>query len=394
MMKISIVLPLYNSIQYLDNCLHSISLQTFRDFELIVIQDGITQTSKEEEKLVLSYSSKLKNPIIYKKKRKNEGIAKAWNDGFSLASGEYFTWIGHDDLYFSNALKNMNDFLDTNLNIGMVYPDLIVLESREKEPSNYQEFIVTFNSAAKSLKSKIGSSRVLIYGAGSVAEMLFDSLDLKKAEIVDLNAGIPDISFPAKLNVKGVNHPNILHDKKIEDEFDFILVTPLYRKREIQDYFRNTFPEWVSEKAIYMDDFILQYIPANFIDLISLEKVLLNIDSIEIRKDEKIIKAYNWEKPDFTIKSLFEGNFLSHVGMYRSYIRDKIGEYNDNYKIAMDYDYVLRMSEHFKIMRLPDTLAIINNNENTYTLSNYDIAKKEAAEIIKEVIKIKQEEKN
>lgn len=91
MVKISIVVPVYNSIKYLDRCINSILKQTFLDFELILINDGSTDSSfsvmkkYETDSRVKCYS------------QKNKGIAATRNRGIDLASGEYIMFIDNDD---------------------------------------------------------------------------------------------------------------------------------------------------------------------------------------------------------------------------------------------------------------------------------------------------------
>lgn len=84
MCKISIIVPVYNSRRYLEECVNSIVNQTYKDWELILIDDGSTDGS---EKILDEYEKKdLRIKVLHKK---NEGQSIARNVGLDIAKGEY-----------------------------------------------------------------------------------------------------------------------------------------------------------------------------------------------------------------------------------------------------------------------------------------------------------------
>lgn len=91
-MKFSVVVPIYNADAFLSKCLDSILSQTYKEIELILVNDGSTDNSK---KICNDYASKYQNIIVIDKT--NEGVAKARNDGLAIASGEYVYFIDPDD---------------------------------------------------------------------------------------------------------------------------------------------------------------------------------------------------------------------------------------------------------------------------------------------------------
>lgn len=100
--KISIIIPAYNSEQTLKRCLDSILNQTYKNIEIIVINDG----SKDKTlKILKQYEKKHSNVIIIDKK--NEGQASARNDGFKKSTGEYVMFIDADDFIEKNYLEIM-----------------------------------------------------------------------------------------------------------------------------------------------------------------------------------------------------------------------------------------------------------------------------------------------
>ena len=93
MYKVSIVIPVYNGSNYLSEAIDSALAQTYPNIEVIVVNDG-SNDHGETERIALSYSDKVR--YFYKT---NGGVASALNLGIEKMSGDYFSWLSHDDLY-------------------------------------------------------------------------------------------------------------------------------------------------------------------------------------------------------------------------------------------------------------------------------------------------------
>ena len=92
--KISVIIPVYNTKKYIARCLNSIISQTFKDFEIIVIDDGSTDNSKNIIKDIMTKHTDVAINYIY---QKNAGQAAARNLGISKAKGEYISFVDSDD---------------------------------------------------------------------------------------------------------------------------------------------------------------------------------------------------------------------------------------------------------------------------------------------------------
>lgn len=90
--KISIIVPIYNVEKYLSRCLDSLLFQTFKDFEIIAINDGSTDSSGS----ILDEYAKKHNEIVAIHK-KNNGVSSARNDGLQKAKGAYIGFVDPDD---------------------------------------------------------------------------------------------------------------------------------------------------------------------------------------------------------------------------------------------------------------------------------------------------------
>lgn len=98
-MEISIIVPVYNVEKYLERCIDSILNQNFKDFELILVDDGSTDKSGEIcDKYAKRYSY---IRVIHKE---NGGPSEARNEGILQANGKYVTYIDSDDLISSDYL--------------------------------------------------------------------------------------------------------------------------------------------------------------------------------------------------------------------------------------------------------------------------------------------------
>lgn len=100
--KVSIIVPIYNSENVLKDCILSIINQTYKNIEIILINDGSSDKSGE---IALSYA-RLDSRIKYIEQI-NEGVSKARNKGISLATGEYITFIDSDDIVSNTYIEDM-----------------------------------------------------------------------------------------------------------------------------------------------------------------------------------------------------------------------------------------------------------------------------------------------
>jgi len=89
---ISIIIPIYNSEKYLPKCIESLRTQSYRNIEIILVNDGSTDGCAE---ICDEYQKKDDRIKVYHKK--NEGVAAARNDGLDLAKGKYITFVDSDD---------------------------------------------------------------------------------------------------------------------------------------------------------------------------------------------------------------------------------------------------------------------------------------------------------
>lgn len=118
MVRFSVLVPVYNVERYLRQCLDSIEKQTFKDYEIIIIDDG----SKDDSGLICDeYARKFDNISVYH--QNNRGLLFTRRRAFSLAKGEYCVIVDSDDFIAENMLERLNDC------IIQFSPDMIIIGS-------------------------------------------------------------------------------------------------------------------------------------------------------------------------------------------------------------------------------------------------------------------------
>ncbi|MBN1639410.1 MAG: glycosyltransferase [Ignavibacteriales bacterium] len=114
--KVSIVLPTYNGSKYIRQSIDSCLNQTYKNLELIIVDDGSSDKTPE---IIKSYKDKR---IKYIQHKKNKGLSCALNAGFANTTGEYLTWTSDDNYYAEDAIEKMLSFANIN-NFEFVYCD-------------------------------------------------------------------------------------------------------------------------------------------------------------------------------------------------------------------------------------------------------------------------------
>ena len=108
MVKVSVIVPIYNAEQYLEQCLDSIVNQTLKDIEIILIDDGSTDGSAEVCQKYLS------DPRVTYYHKENEGLAAARADGIARANGEYIGFVDSDDWIKPDMYEKMYNAAKSN----------------------------------------------------------------------------------------------------------------------------------------------------------------------------------------------------------------------------------------------------------------------------------------
>ncbi|MHA2061007.1 MAG: glycosyltransferase family 2 protein [Candidatus Sifarchaeia archaeon] len=120
--RVSVIMTVYNHERFVKDAIESVLDQSFRDYEIIIINDGSTDNTKD---VIESYRP---NKRIIIRNIDHVGRQKALNFGFRLSKGEYITVLDSDDLYLKDKVKKQVAYLDENPDIVLVGTDAIEID--------------------------------------------------------------------------------------------------------------------------------------------------------------------------------------------------------------------------------------------------------------------------
>lgn len=131
MIKLSVIVPVYNVYLFLSECLDSIINQTYKTLEIIVVNDA---SPYEEDDVICREYAEKDNRVIYIKHSINKGLSGARNTGIKAATGQYIAFVDSDDyLCDANAYQYCMDKLCTNKDIDIVCFDNYIFNETLKE---------------------------------------------------------------------------------------------------------------------------------------------------------------------------------------------------------------------------------------------------------------------
>ena len=128
MPAVTVIIPTYNRSEFVRQAINSVLAQSYKDFELLVIDDGSTDNTRQ----VISAINDSRIKYIYKD---NGGVSSARNLGLKKATGEFVAFLDHDDYYPQNFLEVLTKKLKENPDYGMAYgPITMVTQEGEQMP--------------------------------------------------------------------------------------------------------------------------------------------------------------------------------------------------------------------------------------------------------------------
>jgi glycosyltransferase involved in cell wall biosynthesis len=130
---VSVIVPSFNTAQYIVECLGSVFAQTYRDFEVIVVNDGSPDTPALERAL-----EPFRERIVYLT-QKNMGLAAARNTAIRAARGRYIALLDSDDAWLPEYLEQQVAVLEQDASVDAVYPDGIIFGDHAQAGRTYMD---------------------------------------------------------------------------------------------------------------------------------------------------------------------------------------------------------------------------------------------------------------
>ena len=222
---VSVIIPIYNGEAYLSEAIESVINQTYSPIELIIVDDGSTDNSKE---IALSYSQV---NYIY---QENQGVAVARNTGIAKCQGEYIALLDQDDLWLPNKLELQVEYLNSHPEISYVLGEQkIFLESGIEKPKWLKEehlnkqipaYLLGALLARKSVFNQVGYF-CGDYRYGSDSDWFSRTIDLKLSHHV-----LPELVLLKRTHDTNESHQTL----GINLELLKVLRASIQRKRQKQ----------------------------------------------------------------------------------------------------------------------------------------------------------------
>lgn len=149
---ISIIMPVYNSEEYVSEAIESVCNQSCDNWELLIVNDGSTDRTPQ---IIDDYSQKDFRIKVFH--RKNEGVSMARNFALNQICGDYVTFIDSDDVYHTDRLKRMLQVFEQHMNCDIVF-------------SRHKEF-----TGKLDIKEAIGTEKVVISDDNILIKVISDS---------------------------------------------------------------------------------------------------------------------------------------------------------------------------------------------------------------------------
>ena len=197
---VSVIIPAYNHDKYISEAIESVLNQTFKDIELIIIDDASNDSSKEIIQLFEKKSVKIKS-FFHKK---NMGIAKTVNECIEIARGKYISHFSSDDVWFKEKLEKQLEVLEKNENL-VVWSEGLVIDALSNPTG---ELFTQKHGALKRKKS------------GNIFEELLKGNYICGQSLIYKKENFKDVRFDE--NLKYLNDYKFMVDLAKKHEFYFI----------------------------------------------------------------------------------------------------------------------------------------------------------------------------
>ena len=298
MIKVSVIIPCYNSENYLDRCLGNLLDTKFKDFEIICVNDG----SKDNTlKKLQEYAKKHSNIVVID--QKNQGQAVARNNAIKKAKGEYISFVDSDDFTDSTMLEKMYNIAKEQES-DLVYCDYyeyygkdnLKLWTNNKSEDQYKNaFLANFAPWGKLYKTDFFKKNKFQFLPGKLFE------DIAVVPVIAATAHNP-IHLEEPLYFYNMENDSSIRRKTYNKKLEDIIFVADYLYEELKN--RDLLDKYKSEiEYLYLDSIL----KGGVLRFASFKEGVVNIPILRekiLTKFPRILKNEYYKKSSFYIKLL------------------------------------------------------------------------------------------
>lgn len=294
--KISVIIPVYNVEKYIEKCLDSVISQTYKNIEIIIINDGTLDTSLE----IAEKYAKIDNRIIILTKT-NGGLSSARNFGLNYVSGDYIVFIDSDDWIEKNMLEKLiKTAHETDGDIIQFGFRTVLENGREIKKYTFKE--ESFNSRKDILDGYFINEKInTVVWNKLYKKYIFNKIRMIEGRNNEDTMVMPEIlnSVNKFINMSDCFYNYVQRDNTImSSKFSEKKLDQIYACNHVIDYCGNICPEYIDYAKIQ-----------SCLNSILLYRDVLKGDKINKNKYKKIIRneflaKYNSISNDVVFKKL------------------------------------------------------------------------------------------
>lgn len=171
---VSVIIPAYNAEKFIDRCLQSVINQTYRDLQIIIVNDGSTDNTLS----ILKKYEKQDSRIILVD-QENAGVSSARNNGLKMAMGDYISFVDADDWMSLNMIERLLIAFEQSENVDIVLAEFDFVESESEATENGKveyEIWNQYDQRVEFLNNKrlTGMLWNKLFKADSIVNLIFD----------------------------------------------------------------------------------------------------------------------------------------------------------------------------------------------------------------------------
>lgn len=215
---ISVIIPVYNVDKYLNKCIESVALQTYGNLEIIIVDDGSTDSCSD---ICDKWSGKDSRITVIH--QQNKGLCAARNAGLDVCKGEFISFVDSDDYIDTNMIKYLYEaIVDNDCDVAACYecafeneeiPRITQLSFNKNKIEDHSDFIENFNLDFRGPLTWVWNK---LYRRDCIADIRFDEKHNKLEDIiymVELSKRVTKcVWVPERLYYYRQHSKSVMHD--------------------------------------------------------------------------------------------------------------------------------------------------------------------------------------